>query len=139
MLSALTSLKPSTGLSTNYCSRRSTDSASAVPCCFGSKTILLTASKGSPFSGSTLNPSLCFQVYRKDQYLVHIYVNDLPYLASLTSVALFADDTKCYRTIESMEDGARLLMQIDLNQSKCGLLSITRNAGPHQSITRCPS
>ena len=139
MLSALTSLKPSTGLSTNYCSRRSTDSASAVPCCFGSKTILLTASKGSPFSGSTLNPSLCFQVYRKDQYLVHIYVNDLPYLASLTSVALFADDTKCYRTIESMEDGARLLMQIDLNQSKCGLLSITRNASPHQSITRCPS
>ena len=139
MLSALTSLKPSTGLSTNYCSRRSTDSASAVPCCFGSKTILLTASKGSPFSGSTLNPSLCFQVYRKDQYLVHIYVNDLPYLASLTSVALFADDTKCYRTIESMEDSARLLMQIDLNQSKCGLLSITRNASPHQSITRCPS
>ena len=139
MLSALTSLKPSTGLSTNYCSRRSTDSASAVPCCLGSKTILLTASKGSPFSGSTLNPSLCFQVYRKDQYLVHIYVNDLPYLASLTSVALFADDTKCYRTIESMEDGARLLMQIDLNQSKCGLLSITRNASPHQSITRCPS
>ena len=139
MLSALTSLKPSTELSTNYCSRRSTDSASAVPCCLGSKTILLTASKGSPFSGSTLNPSLCFQVYRKDQYLVHIYVNDLPYLASLTSVALFADDTKCYRTIESMEDGARLLMQIDLNQSKCGLLSITRNASPHQSITRCPS
>ena len=151
MLFALTSLKPSTGLSTNYCSRRSTDSASAVPCCLGSKTILLTASKGSPFSGSTLNPSLCFQVYRKDQYLVHIYVNDLPYVASLTSVALFADDTKCYRTIESMEDGARLqcdldhinqwcdLMQIDLNQSKCGLLSITRNASPHQSITRCPS
>ena len=151
MLSALSSLKPSTALTTNYCSRRSTDSASAVPCCLGSKTILLTASKLSTFSGSTLNPSLCFQVYRKDQYLVHIYVNDLPYVASLTSVALFADDTKCYRTIESMEDGARLqcdldhinqwcdLMQIDLNQSKCWLLSITRNASPHQSITRCPS
>ena len=80
-----------------------------------------------------------------------IYVNDLPYVASLTSVALFADDTKCYRSVESMEDGACLqcdldhinqwcdLMQIDLNQSKCGLLSITRNASPHQSITRCPS
>ena len=71
MLSTLTSPKPSTGLSTSYWSRRSTDSTSAVPCCFGSKTILLTASKGSPFSGPTLNLSLCYQVYRKDQYLVH--------------------------------------------------------------------
>ena len=29
-----------------------------------------------------------------------IYVNDLPDEASSTSVALFADDTKCYRPIE---------------------------------------
>ena len=29
-----------------------------------------------------------------------IYVNDLPDVASSTSVALFADDTKCYRPIE---------------------------------------
>ena len=82
-----------------------------------------------------------------------IYVKDLPDVASSTSVALFADDTKCYRSIESMEDGACLqrdldhinqwcdLWQIDLNQSKCGLLSITRNASPHQSTarSRCPS
>ena len=62
----------STVLTTNYCSRRSTDSASAVSCCLGSKTIkLLTVSKGSPFSGSTLNLSLCYQVCGKDQYLVH--------------------------------------------------------------------
>ena len=71
-----------------------------------------------------------------------IYVNDLPDVATSTSVALFADDTKCYRSIKSMEDGACLqhnldhikqwydLWHMDLNQSKCGLLSITRNASP---------
>ena len=54
--------------------------------------------------------------------------------------APFADDTKCYQSIESMEDGACLqrdfdhinqwcdLWQMELNQSKCGLLSITTNA-----------
>ena len=57
-------------------------------------------------------------------------------MASSKSAALFADDTKCYRSIESMEDGASTTLtngvisawQVDLNQSKCGLLSITRNA-----------
>ena len=42
-----------------------------------------------------------------------IYVNDLPDVASSTSVALFADDTKCYWSIGGMEDGACL--QRDLN------------------------
>ena len=65
-------------------------------------------------------------------------------MASSKSAALFADDTKCYRSIESMEDGACLqcdlhhinqwcdLWEMDLNQSiyQCGLLSITRNASP---------
>ena len=71
-----------------------------------------------------------------------IYVNDLPDVATLASVALFADDTKCYRPTKCIEDGACLqrdldhinhwcdLWQMDLNQSKCGLLSITRNASP---------
>ena len=72
-----------------------------------------------------------------------IYVNDLPNVATSTSVArLFADDTKCYRPIKCIEDGACLqldldhinhwcdLWQMDLNQSNCGLLSITRNASP---------
>ena len=69
-----------------------------------------------------------------------IYVNDLPDVASSTSVALFADNTNCFWSIEGMEDGACLqrdldhinqwcdLWQMDLSQSKCGLLSITRNA-----------
>ena len=72
-----------------------------------------------------------------------IYVNDLPDVATSTSVALFADDTKYYRPIKCIEDGACLqrnldhinhwcadLWQMDLNQSKCGLLSLTRNASP---------
>ena len=39
--------------------------------------------------------------------------DDLPDVASSTSVALFADDTKCYRSIKSMEDGARLQRDLD--------------------------
>ena len=83
MLSILTSLKPSTGLTTNCCSRSSTYSASAVPCWLGSKTISLTASKGSPFSESKAGLSLCHQACGKDQYLdlsfsSYIWLNDLP-------------------------------------------------------------
>ena len=33
-----------------------------------------------------------------------IYVNDLPQLTNTSSVALYADDTKCYRAIRSGED-----------------------------------
>jgi len=63
-------------------------------------------------------------------------------VATSTSVALFAYDTKCYRSIKSMEDGACLqrnldhikqwynLWHMDFNQSKCGLLSITKNGSP---------
>ena len=44
-----------------------------------------------------------------------IYVNDLPDEASSTSVALFADDTKCYWSIGSMEDSACLQRDFDLD------------------------
>ena len=49
MLSILTTLNPSTKLTKNASSRSSTDLASAVPCCLGSKSTSLTASKGSQF------------------------------------------------------------------------------------------
>ena len=94
---------------------------------------------GSAFSGSTLNLSLCYQVCRKDQYgplLFLIYVNNLPDVATSTSVALVADDTKCYtgqskawRNLDHIKQWYDL-WHMDLNQSKCGLLSITRNASP---------
>ena len=74
-----------------------------------------------------------------------ICVDVLSDVATSTSVAPFADDTKCHQSIKRMEDGACLqrdldqinqwcdLWQMDLNQSKRGLLFITF------SIIRCPS
>ena len=72
-----------------------------------------------------------------------IYVNDLPASVSTKStIALFADDTKCYRTVKTTEDGAELqsdltnlvgwckTWRMDLNVSKCGVLSFTRSHKP---------
>ena len=68
-----------------------------------------------------------------------VYVNDIPQITTLSSVAMFADDTKCYRAIRTTEDLKHLQCDLDrinewcqtwrmnLNQSKCGLLSLTRN------------
>ena len=68
-----------------------------------------------------------------------VYVNDLPKNTTSSSVALFADDTKCYRAIRTTEDVQHLqcdldgiyewcqMWRMDLNKSKCGLLSVTRN------------
>ena len=83
MLSILTSSKPWTGLTTNCCSRSSTDSASALPCWLGSKTISPTTSRGSPLSESKARLSLCHQACGKDQYLdlscsSYMWLNDLP-------------------------------------------------------------
>ena len=70
-------------------------------------------------------------------FLMHVSVS--PDVATSTSVALFADDTKCYQVIKSLADGVCLqraldnisqwcdFWQMDLNQSKCGLLSFARN------------
>lgn len=74
-----------------------------------------------------------------------MYVNDLPEKTTASSVALFADDTKCYRTIGTTEDAKHLQCDLDginqwcrmwrmnLNQSKCGVLTVTRNLNPVQS------
>ena len=74
-----------------------------------------------------------------------VYVNDLPQVVSSTSIALFADDTKCYRAIKTL-DQVELLQKdlnsickwcgqwrMDLNVSKCCAISITRNTDPLNS------
>ena len=91
--------------------------------------------------------SLYFLVFRKAQYLhgplqFGIYVNDLSQETSTSSIALYADDTKCYRPVRSHKDEQYLQQNLehisnwcqswrmDLNQSKCEVLSVTRNLNP---------
>ena len=72
-----------------------------------------------------------------------IYVNDLPKSVSQdTAMAIFADDTKCYRPIKNSEDNKTLQSDLDnittwchewkmdLNQTKCGVLHLTRSREP---------
>ncbi len=68
-----------------------------------------------------------------------IYVNDLPKATTSSSVALYADDTKCFHGIKTSDDVIDLqrdldkicewcdVWRMDLNQSKCSHLRITRN------------
>jgi hypothetical protein len=70
-----------------------------------------------------------------------VYVYDLPdCVSSSSSLAMFADDCKCYHPIKCSQDAEVLQSdinaihswckewQMSLNHSKCGLLSITRNS-----------
>ncbi len=71
-----------------------------------------------------------------------IYVNDLPKATTSSSVALYADDTKCFHGIKTSDDVIDLqrdldkicewcdVRRMDLNQSKCSHLRITRNVKP---------
>ncbi len=72
-----------------------------------------------------------------------IYVNDLPKSVSPdTTTAMFADDTKCHRPIKNSEDNKTLqsdldnitnwchVWKMDLNQTKCGVLHLTRSREP---------
>ena len=72
-----------------------------------------------------------------------IYINDLPSVIDCdSSIGLFADDSKCYRTILNAQDCIYLQNDLDVisewskdwrlrfNTSKCELLSITRKRNP---------
>ncbi|CAB4032175.1 Hypothetical predicted protein, partial [Paramuricea clavata] len=75
--------------------------------------------------------------------LFAIFINDLPnVLPDETSAALYADDTKVYKSIKS-EDDCQILQHaltslecwshdnnLDFNQSKCKVLTITRKTTP---------
>jgi hypothetical protein len=69
-------------------------------------------------------------------------VNDLPQATSSSSIAMYADDTKCYHPVRTLQDDQYLQndldgvnewcqeWQMDVNKSKCEVLSVTRNVKP---------
>jgi hypothetical protein len=71
-----------------------------------------------------------------------LYVNDLPQATSSSSIAMYADDTKCYRPVRALQDAQYLQNDLDgvnewckewrmgVNKSKCEGLSVTRNVKP---------
>ena len=72
-----------------------------------------------------------------------VYVNDLPHsISGESTVAMFADDTKCYRPVKDLPDCQSLqndlnnlvnwcsIWKMDLNKSKCGVMSFTRSRQP---------
>ncbi|CAB3993735.1 Hypothetical predicted protein [Paramuricea clavata] len=72
-----------------------------------------------------------------------VYANDLPHsISGESTVAMFADDTKCYRPVKDLSDCESLqndlnnrvnwctIWKMDLNKSKCGVMSFTRSRQP---------
>ena len=71
-----------------------------------------------------------------------LYINDMPLFVQHSTIALFADDSKCFKPINSVNDC--ILLQNDLdalfrwsqtwkmcfNAAKCKVLTITRNHNP---------
>ena len=72
-------------------------------------------------------------------------MNDLPQMTNTSSIALYVDDTKCYRAIRSAKDVNCLQSELDKveqwcrewrmdpNYSKYGVLKVTRNVNPIES------
>ena len=96
----------------------------------GATSNTLPVTSGVP-QGSILGPILFL-----------LYVHDLPGLVKSSQVAMFADDTKIFKSIASIND-TKLLQQdlsnleswsstsgLPFNQSKCRSLSITRKTKP---------
>ena len=71
-----------------------------------------------------------------------LYINDMPSVVQHSTIALFADDSKCFKSIDSVNDCILLQNDIDalfhwsqtwkmsFNASKCKVLSITRSRSP---------
>ncbi|CAB4031739.1 Hypothetical predicted protein, partial [Paramuricea clavata] len=72
-----------------------------------------------------------------------VYVNDLPHsISGESTVAMFADDTKCNCPVKDLPDCESLqndlnnlvnwctIWKMDLNKSKCGVMSFTRSRQP---------
>ncbi|CAB4044183.1 Hypothetical predicted protein [Paramuricea clavata] len=79
-----------------------------------------------------------------------VYVNDLPEKSTTSSVALFADDTKslCLLMTQRTTDDVKSLQcnldgirqwcrtwRMNLSETKCGVLKVTRNLKPEESET----
>ena len=72
-----------------------------------------------------------------------LFINDLPNAAPNSTTALFADDSKCFRKIESLSDCALLQNDLDglcmwsqrwkmsFNAAKCKVMTITRSRTPY--------
>ena len=72
-----------------------------------------------------------------------LYINDMPDVVSSSHVALFADDAKCYRSINNVDDCIKLQGDLDklfkwstvwklkFNVKKCQVLSISRSMCKH--------
>ena len=75
-------------------------------------------------------------------YLFLLYINDMPLVVSNSTVALFADDSKCFKSITSERDCILLQNDIDhlyewsksnlmtFNADKCKVLTISRARNP---------
>jgi hypothetical protein len=70
-----------------------------------------------------------------------VYVNDLPHsISGESTVAMFADDTKCYRPVKDLPDCEGLqndlnnlvnwctIWKMDLNKSKCGVEEVANQS-----------
>lgn len=72
-----------------------------------------------------------------------LFINDLPNAAPNSTTALFADDSKCFKKIDSLSDCELLQNDLDglhrwsqswkmlFNASKCRVMTITRNHNPY--------
>ena len=79
------------------------------------------------FLGQT--PFWCFSGIRSWTYTFLLFINDLPDCLSVSRIAMFADDTKCYNVIRFQEDSIfnwALHNELSFQPVKCENLRISR-------------